>query len=624
MEWPLIGRAREIELLATVLSPDAPSPGVVVAGRAGVGKSRLALEAAANAAKRGWTVQSLEGTAAARDVPLGAFTQWVSRPDENTLNLVGAVIEAVTASPDGAPVLLMVDDAHLLDDLSAFVLHQLVRRRKAVVIATLRTGERAPETVTALWKDNYLRRLDLSPLARPECDELLEAVLAGPVDERSSTRIWELTHGNVLFLHQLVRQELETGRLSRDDAGRWQWTGSVTVSPTLAELVEAFIGSTPGPVLEVLDLVTVAEPLELGYLSALADPAAIEEAERRELICVSHDGPTETVRIGHPLYGETRRARMGAVRARRLRGRIATMMAEPGFLVAEPNPIRLGLLWLDSDLPRNPDVLYCAGALAFRRMNMALSERFAEAASLAGAGPDAVVLQARALAMMGKAEDSGQLLDSLPRKDISDFLWVAATTLRALNLLLSEGRPEESWAVIDDALTAAPQSVIDEVRAFRALQLAMAARPAEVVTLAESIDREKLEPRPRISLNFGLTIALGELGRPQPATQAPEDALVLATNTPVSAYQAVALALIHADALVTNGCVDDALRMGQRLGETWENFPKVPQRIAVAINGVAALGHGDLRTAQRLLHAALARQELTEDDGGLPYLGVAY
>lgn len=168
------------------------------------------------------------------------------------------------------------------------------------------------------------------------------------------------------------------------------------------------------------------------------------------------------------------------------------------------------------------------------------------------------------------------------------------------------------------------ESVVDEVRAFRALQLALAAKPAEVLALADSIDRERLGPRPRISLNFGLTIALGELGRPKPATQAPEDALVLAINTPVSAYQAVALALIHADALVIKWCIDDALKIGERLGEAWANYPKVPQRIAVAINGVAALGHGDLPTAQRLPHAALARRELRDEDGGLPYLGVAY
>ena len=68
------------------------------------------------------------------------------------------MIRAITASPDGAPVLVVVDDARLLDNLSAFVLHQLVLRRSATVIATIRTGAPAPDAVTALWKDGLLRR----------------------------------------------------------------------------------------------------------------------------------------------------------------------------------------------------------------------------------------------------------------------------------------------------------------------------------------------------------------------------------------------------------------------------------------------------------------------------------
>ena len=53
---------------------------------------------------RGWAVRWLAGTAAAQSVPFGAFAQWADRLDGNALQLVGSVIEAVTASADGAPV----------------------------------------------------------------------------------------------------------------------------------------------------------------------------------------------------------------------------------------------------------------------------------------------------------------------------------------------------------------------------------------------------------------------------------------------------------------------------------------------------------------------------------------
>ena len=624
LEWPLTCRGRELDAVTALLTIDAPYAGVAVVGGAGVGKTRLAREAAAVAAQRGWAVRPVEGSPAAQAIPLGAFAPWIDRLDDQPLNLVGAVIAAITAAPEDTPVLVSVDDAHLLDDLSAFVVHQLVRRGAARVIATLRSGEAVSDTVTALWKDSHLLRLDLEPLDRAGCDALLGAALGGPVNSAAAGRIWELTHGNVLFLHQLVRQELEAGRLSRGDDARWQWNGPITVSSTLADLVEVYIGSAPQPVLDIMDLLAVAEPLELSYLTTLADPKAIEDAEGRDLIRISRQPAGDMVRSGHPLYAETRRARMGRMRARRLAGLLAQTMRRPRAGAPAPDPVRLGVLWLDSGVPAGADVLYRAAAEAFRRLDAALCERLAEAAVRAGGGMESYVLHARVLALLGRAQDAERVLNSLPAQDTPGPLWAAATVLRGLNILLANGKPEESRAVIDVALATAPSGVVQELLAFRSLQLAMAARPAEVVALAESIDRELLAPRSKVNLNFGLTIALGDLGRPQPATQAPEDAMVLAANAPVAAYQAVALALIHADALVTNGCIDEALTIGDRVGHQWADLPKAPQIIATAINGVVALGYGDLATAHQLLEAALDRRELAAGQDGLPYLGVGY
>ena len=610
--------------MTALLTGDTPEAGVAIVGGAGVGKTRLAREAASVAARQGWVVRPLEGTPAAQAIPLGAFAQWIDRIDDQPLNLVGAVIAAITAAPDGKPVLVTVDDAHLLDDLSAFVVHQLVRRGAATVIGTLRSGERVPETLTALWKDGHLHRLDLEPLTRAGCDELVAAVLGGPVSPQSAARLWELTHGNVLFLHQLIRQELDAGRFTRAGAGQWEWSGPVTVSSTLADLVEVYIGAAPQPVLDIMDLLAVAEPLELSYLTGLADPAAIEDAERRDLIRIYRGPSADVVRSGHPLYAETRRARMGRMRARRLAGTLAQAMSRPRPGAPAPDPIRLGVLWLDSDAPAGADVLYRAAAEAFRRLDAALCQRLAAAAIRAGGGIESHVLHARVLALLGRAQDAERVLNSLPAQDTPDPLWAAATVLRGLNILLANGKPEESRAVIDAAVATAPSGVVQELLAFRGLQLAMAARPAEVVALAESIDRERLADRSKVNLNFGLTIALGDLGRPQPATQAPEDAMVLASNAPVAAYQAVALALIHADALVTNGCIDEALTIGDRVGHQRADLPKAPQIIATAINGVVALGYGDLATAHQLLKAALSRRELRPEEDGLPYLGVGY
>jgi DNA-binding CsgD family transcriptional regulator/tetratricopeptide (TPR) repeat protein len=612
--------------LLGLLDGGAGTGGVVIAGGAGVGKTRLAREVGSTAANRGWVVRTLQGTAAAQTIPLGAFSQWLNELDDQPLNLVSSAIAAVATSPDSAPVMVVVDDVHLLDDLSAFVLHQLVRREAATVIATLRTGEPVPRTVTELWKDGHLQRLDLQPLDREECAGLLERALGGPVSDQSATRLWELTRGNVLFLHELVRQELQAGRLIDAERGEWTWTGSITVSPSLADLVDTYIGAVPEPVLEVLEVLAVAEPLEFSYLSLLVDPQAIEDAERFELIQVSHDRPTDVVQIGHPLYGEACRSRLGRVRARRLRGRIASAMSSPHSGAERADPVRLALLWLDSDLPGDADIHHKGAAAAFRRLDMALSEQLAEAAIRAGTSKamESRILHARTLSMLGRGEEAEQFLAALPAGDELDDAWVAAKVLRALNLLLTLGRPELSWTVIEEALTEAPAKSDQELLAFRALQLAMAARPAEVISLLDSIDYDRLTADARINLNYGTTIAFGELGRLEQATQTSEDNFVLGTDSPVNAFQAVSLAQMHIDALCANGHISEALELSKRVEQQWTDLPEVPRTIAAALCGVSALANGDMSIARETLSVAMANEVLSLDAVGLPFLGIGY
>ena len=85
--------------------------------------------------------------------------------------LARRVVEALTDGTQPDRLVVFVDDAHLLDDLSSLVLHQLVQSQAAAVILTIRTGEAAPAAVTALWKDGLLRRCELEPLTRSEIDD---------------------------------------------------------------------------------------------------------------------------------------------------------------------------------------------------------------------------------------------------------------------------------------------------------------------------------------------------------------------------------------------------------------------------------------------------------------------
>jgi DNA-binding CsgD family transcriptional regulator len=621
--WPLTGRVEELALIADALRADSDYCGVVIAGSAGVGKTRLAAEAAHSCRKAGWITHSVVGTPAAQSIPLGAFAQWVEGTDGQLLSLVGAAISAISASPGGEPVLVAVDDAQLLDDLSAFVIHQLVRRRAAKVIITVRTGQYAAETVNALWKDGLLLRLDLKPLSHHQCEKVLKAALGGDVGTHTVQRMWNLTRGNVLFLYQLVRQELQSGRLT-DDAAGWRWSGEMTASSTLIDLVDLYVGTAPDEILDVLDLIAVAEPLELADLSAVADPSVIEEAERRELISVGGNASSTLVRFAHPLYGEVRRARMRPLRAARLRGSLARTMQKSRAGSGPVDRLRLALLWLDSDLPGDAGILLHGASEAFLRLDLDLTNRLCEGALAAGAGPEARLLYSLSLYSMGRVVEAEAILDALPSEQ-PDFFWLTAVMIKSANRLFLLGQSDEAWRILDEAYAAAPPELKAQLDPLRVLGLAMAGNPVEAASAAEALNADVLAPLPATILACGEAIALGDLGQPDAVTAAVEACNRRAGGAPQAAHQMVALNLMHADALIVGGLLDQAQALGEHLHAQWGDIPRDPSAVAVAITGVAALARGDLNLAQQQLRAAIANIEPRHDrTGGLYWFWLAY
>ena len=600
--WPLTGRNEELRLITDGIGERGAPGGVSIIGAAGVGKSRLAREAVTVATAGGVTVRWAVGTQSAQTIPLGAFSQWVTDHQADALQLGSAVIDALTAAPGGARAVVAVDDAHLLDPLSAFVLHQLVVRGAAFVIVTIRGGEPVPDAVRALWKDGYLQLLELQPLSRAESDTLLGGVLAGHLDPNSARRLWELTGGNVLYLRHLVTQETAAGRLTRR-GGAWAWTGLPVVSPTLIDLIESQVGLVPGAVLEAVDLVAVAEPLDVGVLSALVDMSAVEDAERRGLVNVTPTAGGAVARIGHPLYGEIRRDKAGPLRLRRLRGRVASALAER----ADPQHndiVRVGVLWLDSDLPPDAALLFHAARGAFLRFDLRLAERLADASVRAGYPPDAALLRAQALGLLNRAAESEEVLASLCAGAIEDPQRGYAMTLRASNLWTQLHRPDESWELVDTALQESNPVVRESMRAFRVTQLSMRARPAEAIAMAEQLNRGGLGDFEFLASAGALVIALGDTGRISDVAGVTVEGYDRAKRSSEAAYLGVALAEYHVKALVLAGSLSEALAAGRSVSEQCVDAPGTIGAIGLAIAGTAALGNGRLDVAKDQLVSA--------------------
>jgi DNA-binding CsgD family transcriptional regulator len=610
--WPLTGRGEELRVIGEALADDE-CQGVVVAGQAGVGKTRLTGEAVAVAKAAGWSVRRIAGTATGAGVTLGAFARWVDDVGVAPIALVRQVSAALAADTGDARLLLFVDDAHLIDDLSALVVHQLVLHEMATVIATVRTGQPVPDAVTALWKNAMLRRLELQPLSRNESANLLHAVLDGPISAECADRMWRLSRGNVLFLRSLVEHEQQSGRLARV-GGQWRWAGTVSVAPSLVELVEQQIGAVPDDVREVVDVVAIAEPVDRGLLAALADPQAIEAAEQRGLITAALS--SDAIQVGHPLYGEIRLSQCGPSRLRRLRARVATAMAQAKWA----DPLRLGLLWLESDLAPDAQILSRAAEISASRLDLALAERLARAAAAANASSATRLALARILILHNKGEAAQQILDTVASEELVAPGFLDEAILHSANLLWPQANPDEARAVIEEAIAIGDSVRSHSQRTFLAVIQATAAQPDQAIQTMTVVDYDRLDGYGRAVGYSTETIALGDMGRAQQATErASAGYCVLDESPQEDTFQGTGMAEFHAYALLAAGYVDEALAIAQREYQRHAEFPDMSRWMAIGALGMAAMGKGDLTAAVRCLNSASKGLGHQDDLSGLSY-----
>ena len=244
--------------------------------------------------------------------------------------------------------------------------------------------------MVVLWKDYGAARIELGSLDGQAVEDLLFAVLGGPVDTVSIRQIAERSLGDPLFLHELVAGALENGSL-REESGVWRLRGALQPNARLAELVTARLGSLSDKERHALELTALGEPLAQPALDQLADAEAIESLENRGLIVSRMDGRRLQVRLAHPVYGDVVRSGINPRRQRLLGRELAEASAGRR---KDDTLLRASLCLAGGD---GSSELLVAGARAAReRRDYALAERLARAAIDDGEGFEARLLAADA------------------------------------------------------------------------------------------------------------------------------------------------------------------------------------------------------------------------------------
>jgi DNA-binding CsgD family transcriptional regulator/DNA replicative helicase MCM subunit Mcm2 (Cdc46/Mcm family) len=392
LSWRLIGRDRELDLIEEYRRRGDGA--VVLAGDAGVGKSRLAREALARF-EPGAQIYWVQATRSAASVPLGAFAGVLpdSTRSEDPLELLRLSVQSLGQLGAERQVVLGIDDAHLLDPSSAALVLELAVGSAVFVVITIRVGEPCEDAVISVWKDSGAARVALEALDRSQTESLAEEIVGGPIEQSARRWIYDTSLGNALYVRELVLGALAGGALV-EVHGLWRMANHPPVSASLSELIAArMIGLTPACA-RAMELLALGEPLRVSELISLTGEEPLVEIEARGLTSISDAGGEAEVRLSHPLYGEAIRAELPAFRRQQRQLELAETLHGRDELQAR-DLLRVTRWLTDAEQQVPVEMLLQAGIVANRSGDPALGAQLAEHALAAGAGIDGALLLAR-------------------------------------------------------------------------------------------------------------------------------------------------------------------------------------------------------------------------------------
>jgi hypothetical protein len=500
--------------------------GAVLIGPAGVGKTTLARAAADRFGARFDRVDWVTATTPMSAVPFAAVSHLIDIPS------AGKTAEVLRTGREtlGDGRLLVVDDAHLLDRLSAALIYQLAVSAAATLIVTVAPNGVVAEQISTLWQDGLLEHVELQPPGH---------------DERR-----------------------------------------------LATVVDDFVRSLPDAGQRALRFLAVDDPLPLTSVVALLGRDALDEAQSCGAIVIDQDrvrpahplfvdavrdalGGPELRRLRTEVIDRLAAAPDDGVVARLRRAVLALDCDSPQppaeVVTAAEEALRLGDLVLSerlgrAALRRAPDLrtrLTLGYALAWqgrgRDADAVLDEVDPSALSETELMAWALPRAANQFWMLSEPERATAFLQATRNRVTSPS---ARTTLDALSatFAMNAGSPARAKQIADEVLSsqAADDTAVGWAAAAAALSAARMGRFGEVDTLAERAIAAGHPGLLRFTSGFGQTTALA-------MTAALDDAQALGQRLADFAQlqqpgRAIGDVLV-ADVLIAKGELEEAVRL---------------------------------------------------------------
>jgi DNA-binding CsgD family transcriptional regulator/tetratricopeptide (TPR) repeat protein len=254
---PFIGRREELAYLRERRLEAGSSHGglVLIAGDAGVGKSRLIAEFCGSLAYSRWRIGNGPCLEDARR-PYGPILDALGRLDAAGPELApaatkqeqfDAVVDRLASIASRTALVVVVEDLHWADaatlDLLAY-LGSKVHRMRVLILASFRPDELHPDHpatggVAKIARNARAGRIDLVPLAGFELRTFIDEALSGMTLPDETRRAIALAgDGNPFFTEELLRSAVERTSARSGDRGRRDLP--LTVRATLLERLRPF------------------------------------------------------------------------------------------------------------------------------------------------------------------------------------------------------------------------------------------------------------------------------------------------------------------------------------------------------------------------------------------------
>ncbi|UOQ88235.1 LuxR C-terminal-related transcriptional regulator [Agromyces endophyticus] len=618
--WPLVGRDAQVARGSGALL-GGQARAVFLYGPSGVGKSRIqqAIGEALDAA--GWLVLTASGNPVLSAVPFATIAPAIARGVDDPvlpratdqLTLFSATSATIAELAGGRRVVIAVDDLSSADSVSVALVAQLVAAGSLTLIATLPEGEPVPDGIMPIASSPDAVRIDVPALDLDEVTELVATVLGAPIAHRDAVELHRASHGNPLFLRELVIGAVETGTLVR--AGEhWQLEGDPVGTPALRDLIRARLRGLGPEERDAIERLALCEPLGIDEFVRPGAPEALAELELRGMIRVDESGHGIAITLAHPQYA-------GAVRESLPRIRAISLLIEQADVV-ERGPmtvvdeLRIAMWRLDAGRPSDPDLLIRSADLARRAHDHRTAERLAAAAIGAGAtDASAHMLHAELLWSLGRGPEALTALDNAERSardaDEPEAAMLAAIATKRADIYGGDPLGSERGIRLLEEIGRALPEQLPMLLISKATLVLHLLRANEALALVDEAGGHLGDsPVERAIVSLGRAMPLSQMQRSAEAVAEAESALAYASGDGAHIPKRRAQ-IPYAYALIESDRSDDARRVTiEMLHDAIRNDDELTARHAEFLMGRQFWAVGRLDTAARWFRDSLSGAEL--------------